>query len=154
MVTTNQMFQPAAEDLDEDYEGWGIVEMMGHRKIAGKLSTQKVAGSKFLRIDIPARPDTAVETEFSATQFVHPNSLYALHPTTEEVARAVAARMSPDPVTAWDVKALMPAVKPVEPLRDNGRPLADARPLLEHKYDEETDDYKPGDYDEDDDGPF
>jgi hypothetical protein len=43
----------------------------------------------FLRIDIPARKDTAVETE--------------------EVARAVAAKLSPEPVTTWDVKALMPA---------------------------------------------
>jgi hypothetical protein len=63
----------------------------------------------FLRIDIPARKDTAVETEFSASQFINPSSIYALHPTTEEVARAVAAKLSPEPVTTWDVKALMPA---------------------------------------------
>lgn len=93
---------------DTDYEGWGILELMGHRKLAGKLSTQKVAGASFLRIDIPARKDTAVETEFVATQFVNPTSIYAMHPTTEEVARAVAALIAPDPVTKWDVKALLP----------------------------------------------
>jgi hypothetical protein len=94
---------------DTDYEGWGILELMGHRKLAGKLSTQKVAGASFLRIDIPARKDTAIETEFVSTQFVNPTSIYAMHPTTEEVARAVAASIAPDPVTKWDVKALLPA---------------------------------------------
>jgi hypothetical protein len=82
--------------------------MMGHRRLAGKLSTQKVAGASFLRIDIPAKQGTAVETEFSATQFINPTSIYAMHPTTEEVARSVAARIQPEPVTAFDVKALLP----------------------------------------------
>jgi hypothetical protein len=94
---------------DNSYQGWAILELMGHVKLAGKLSEQKLAGMSFLKIDIPARPGTAVEGEFSATQFINPSSIYRLHPVAEEVARAVAASIAPDPVTKWDVKALLPS---------------------------------------------
>lgn len=117
---------------ETDYEGWGILELMGHRRLAGKLSTQKVAGASFLRIDIPAKAGTAVETEYQATQFINPTSIYAMHPTTEAVARAVAARIEPEPVTTWDVKALMPA-----PVAAEGQP-AGRQPSFE---DEDGEDY-------------
>lgn len=122
---------------DTDYEGWGILELMGHRKLAGKLSTQKVAGASFLRIDIPAKPGTAVETEFQATQFINATSIYAMHPTTEAVARAIAARISPEPVTTWDVKALMPA-----PTEAESQPVARQRSFYEDEDEDEENDYE------------
>jgi hypothetical protein len=129
---------------DTDYEGWGILELMGHRRLAGKLSTQKVAGASFLRIDIPAKPGTAVETEFQATQFINPTSIYAMHPTTEEVARAVASKISPEPVTTWDVKALMPAPVSAE-AEAEGRPAARQRSFYDG---EDEDEGEEDDYDD------
>lgn len=142
-MTNQYYYQPAATSEEENYEGWGIVELMGHRKLAGKLSTRKIAGMNFLRLDIPARIDTAVETEYSATQFLNPSSIYALHPTTEDVARAVAAKLSPEPVTTWDVKALMPA--------QSKTPVAAQTSFIDHfDVDEDEDE----DEDDGDDGPF
>jgi hypothetical protein len=33
--------------------GWAIIELMGHRRLAGWLSEEEVAGAAFLRIDVP-----------------------------------------------------------------------------------------------------
>jgi hypothetical protein len=128
----------------EAFQGWAIVELMGHVKLAGKLSEQKLAGMSFLKLDIPAKPGTAVEGEFSATQFINPSSVYRIHPTTEDVARAVADSIAPDPVSRWEVKALMPS-----PALDQSRAAA-AAPLPSFRYNEKTDDYEDADDDDDD----
>lgn len=61
------------------FEGWAILELMGHRKLAGYLSEHEIAGKGFIRIDVPTEPP--------ATQLYSPAAVYAITPTTEEVAR-------------------------------------------------------------------
>lgn len=85
------------------FEGWAILELMGHRKLAGMLSEQEIAGGAFLRIDIPG-----ADGQPAATQFYAPAAVYAITPTTEEIARAVAAYHQPTPVTRWELPALAP----------------------------------------------
>lgn len=38
------------------YEGWAIVELMGHRRMAGQVSEAQIAGAPMLRIDVPSSP--------------------------------------------------------------------------------------------------
>ncbi len=83
------------------FEGWVILELMGHRRLAGYLKEQELAGSGFLRLDIPARP--------ASTQFYAPGAVYCITPTTEEIARAFAAQCQPAPVQRWELPALRPA---------------------------------------------
>lgn len=83
------------------FETWAIVELMGHRRLAGRLTEQEIAGSGFLRLDIPSDPP--------ATQFYRPAAVYAITPTTEETARRVATLSRPAPVQAWE---LAPAPSP------------------------------------------
>ena len=40
---------------ENDFEGWVILELMGHRRIAGRCAEQKIAGAEVLRIDIEIR---------------------------------------------------------------------------------------------------
>lgn len=35
------------------FEGWAILELMGHRRLGGHVSEATVAGAGFLRIDVP-----------------------------------------------------------------------------------------------------
>lgn len=86
---------------DDAFEGWAILELMGHRKLAGYVSEQNVAGAGFLRIDVPGPADDA----YVATQFYAPGALYCLTPTTEDVARRFAAGCRPEPVTRWELPA-------------------------------------------------
>jgi hypothetical protein len=72
---------------EERYSQWSILELLGHRRLAGFVTEQEIAGKGFLRIDIPG--------ERKVTQFYSPDSVYGLTPTTEEVARRVAANGMP-----------------------------------------------------------
>lgn len=83
----------------EDFEGWCVVELMGHRRLGAYVTVEEIAGCAFLRLDVPREGD-----EPGGTQFVNPASLYALTPTTELIARSIAAS-APRPVTRWDIRA-------------------------------------------------
>jgi hypothetical protein len=84
------------------FEGWAILELMGHRRLGGRISEATVAGAAFVRIDVPHPQDLEL---VAATQFYNPTAVYAITPTTEEVARAIALG-APEPVSRWDLRAL------------------------------------------------
>jgi hypothetical protein len=84
-----------------NYEGWTILELMGHRRLGGYVREQEIAGAAFLRIDVPATDDDP-----AATQFYSAQAVYAITPTTEAMARAVAARQRPAPVQRWELPAI------------------------------------------------
>lgn len=88
------------------YEGWTILELMGHRRLGGYVREQEIAGAGFLRIDVPATDGP------QATQFYPPSSVYCITPTTEAMARAVAKNNTPEPVHRWELPAA-PATEPV-----------------------------------------
>lgn len=46
--------------------------------------------------------------EMAATQFYSPSAVYAITPTTEEMAAAVALRNQPEPVHRWELPQLEP----------------------------------------------
>lgn len=74
------------------FEGWALLELMGHRQRVGRVSEVEMFGGKLLRIDIPV--DGGEFTEFYGC-----SSVYALRPIAEDVARDMAKRCSdPRPV--------------------------------------------------------
>ncbi len=94
----------------ETFEGWAILELMGHRRLAGKLSEQEIAGAGFIRIDIPGPVQDGDEQW--VTQFYAPSAVYAITPTVEDVAREL-AKQSEAPVSRWELRALLPEPEPV-----------------------------------------
>lgn len=80
------------------FEGWAIVELFGHRRVAGRVSETEIAGAKLLRIDVPG--DGADDF---CTQFIGGAAIYCLTPTGEKEARAVAAASRPAPVTRFEL---------------------------------------------------
>lgn len=109
----------------ETFEGWAFLELMGHRKLAGYLREASIGGGSFIRIDVPA--ETCMEGNV-ATQFYAPAAVYAITPTTEEMARRYALRCKPAPVEEWELpkRPALPAA-----------PLPDADPNV---YDDEAED--------------
>lgn len=94
----------------DPYAGPAIVELMGHRRLAGIVSHAEMYGVAMLRIDVPGPEGT------TTTQFYGGGSIYALTPTTTDVVRAVAANNQPAVVHPWELPA---------PLKADG---ADAHP--------------------------
>lgn len=79
------------------FEHWAILELMGHRKLGGRVSEALIAGAPFIRIDVPgAEVDVA-------TQFYAPAAVYCITPCSEDLARRTAAAYKPAPVTEYDL---------------------------------------------------
>lgn len=84
--------------MAESFESWAILELMGHRRLAGRVSETTLAGGTFLRIDVPT-----INGAPAVTQFYSPSAVYAISPCTEELARAVAERERPMPVHPFEL---------------------------------------------------
>ena len=69
---------------------YAIVELMGHRRLAGRISEVERFGAKLLRIDVPQDGSFA---EGWITQYYGGGSIYAITPTDEAtVLRIVGKR--------------------------------------------------------------
>lgn len=75
---------------------WAILELMGHRRLAGRVTEEEVAGVNMLRIDVP-------RGDGFTTQYYGAAAIYCITPTTEAVARDVASMNQPQPVSPWEV---------------------------------------------------
>ena len=96
----------------EAFDQWVILELMGHRRLAGHLTEQEIGGASFLRLDVPADPQR--------TQFYSAAAVYAIHPVTEETARLCARKWTYEPVGAWDARRLLLAPETEEPMDGQG----------------------------------
>jgi hypothetical protein len=76
---------------------------MGHVRMAGLVSEATIAGHGFLRIDVPKAD--GLLTDWVATQYFNPSSVYRMTPVTEAIARKVAADNQPRPATRWELEA-------------------------------------------------
>ncbi|MGB0747166.1 MAG: hypothetical protein ACPGO3_00325 [Magnetospiraceae bacterium] len=76
------------------YTGWAIVELMGHRVIAGQVQEVSQFGCSMLRVDVPGTDGIV------ASQFYGGNAIYCLTPCDETAARGVLERRYslPEPV--------------------------------------------------------
>ncbi len=107
-----------------EFEAWAIVELFGHARIAGKVTEQQIGGASFIRVDVPEleiRKDGCdltkaiqVERRAAFTRLFGPAAIYAITPTTEDVARAAAAALGPEPVHIYipSLRHLLPAGDP------------------------------------------
>src|SRR5262245_12855727 len=86
------------QESQQGFEGWAILELMGHVRLAGRITEESHFGVALGRIDIP----TAAGDGYT-TQYFGGASIYRLTPTTEEIARSVAAHSQPRPVQSWEL---------------------------------------------------
>jgi hypothetical protein len=92
-------------DAKEKFEYWGVLELMGHQRAAGRLSEQQVAGANLLRVDIP-------QGDTFRTVFYGSSAIYAVHITDEAAARAMAKARGTEPAFAYELQSRLPAPSP------------------------------------------
>ena len=124
------------------FEGWAVVEMMGHRKEIGFVTTQAFGQAVLFRVDSPELPEreytlespeyarhngtgerwcptgTKVKREASPARscLVAPSSLYAINPCTEAAAMALIERNRSRPLIALELpeQAALPPAQTLE----------------------------------------
>ena len=92
-------------NLDDNTQTWGIVELMGHKVVAGLISKSEMLGKPMLRVDVPA---TSAFPEF--TQFYGEAAIYCVTFVGEQVARMTAEQTKLNPVSVY-VPELIPVEK-------------------------------------------
>lgn len=94
--------------MNADQPTWAIVELMGHVRLAGRLSEEEKFGAKMGRLDIPTNDGQFV------SQFFGGGSVYRITFVTEEVARHVAKTTQSTPVSPWDFPKQLPTAMTVD----------------------------------------
>lgn len=101
--------------MSEEPAVWAIVELMGHVRLAGRLTEEEKFGAKMGRLDIPS------EDGF-VTQLFGGGSVYRITIVTEAVARHVCKQSSPAPVSPWDFPKQLAHVEHDDDLDDDVGP--------------------------------
>jgi hypothetical protein len=86
------------EEQQQKFEAWGMLELFGHQRLAGRLTEQTIGGVHFVRIDVPAVDDVQ-----EYTRFFTQGAIYGMTITSEDVARRLAAGMRARPISAYDL---------------------------------------------------
>jgi len=81
-----------------EFRQWAILELFGHRQIAGLVSEQNIADGPFVRVDVPA-----TKASDAYTKFFNASAIYAITPCTEEAATIAATQLQIRPVSEWVV---------------------------------------------------
>lgn len=85
-------------DEQKKFEAWGLLELFGHQRLAGRLSEQTIGGCHFIRIDVPAVGDVG-----EYTRMFTQGAIYGLTITTEDVARGLAQSLQARPISVFDM---------------------------------------------------
>lgn len=84
------------EESTPKFETWAIVELFGHTQLAGKVTTQTIAGQEFMRIDVP-KTDSVPEF----TKYHLPSAVYGLTPVDKDYATRMANRICAKPINDY-----------------------------------------------------
>lgn len=79
------------------FESWGLVELFGHQRVAGRITEQQVGGCNFVRVDIP-------RGEGFYTRLFGQGAIYAINLTDEAAARVLATRYADKPPYAYELE--------------------------------------------------
>ena len=93
----------------EPFACWAILEIMGHRRLAGYVQEASIGGGAFLRIDIYKSAESNLTSDEYTTQYYAASSVFCITPTTESTARLVSNTHNYQPVQPWEVRPTLPA---------------------------------------------
>jgi hypothetical protein len=107
------------EQEQAKFEGWAIVEQMGHNKYAGFVTTQVFGAARLFRVDVPELPERQFELTLPTysdgeylsagalvskaatpaySKLIGPSSIFAITPCTEELVRETLEHITPRPL--------------------------------------------------------
>ncbi len=82
----------------ETIEQFAVVEMMGHRKIAGRIMQSELAPGALIRVDV-----FGATGEIERTEHVGSSAIYDITICSEQTAKAAAIAHNPQPSFAFDI---------------------------------------------------
>ena len=84
------------DQIQPKFEAWAIIELFGHTVVSGKVSEQVIAGTAFIRIDVPVTDGMPAFTKLH-----NPTSIYSMTPVDEDYAVRMAEKLKVQPVNNY-----------------------------------------------------
>ena len=78
------------------FEAHALVELMGHARIAGKVSEETIAGVAMLRVDVPNTDGREAYTKFYSA-----GAVYCITPCDEATAQLAADQFNVPPISPY-----------------------------------------------------
>lgn len=75
---------------------WVILELFGHKVVAGLMTRDETLGAPLIRMDIPATRNYP-----AFTRHYHPNAIYSVSYVSEEAARLTADEIEENPISCY-----------------------------------------------------
>lgn len=75
---------------------WVVIELFGHKVIAGYMSKDESLGAPLVRVDVPATKDFP-----SFTRHYNPGAIYSISYVSEGAAKIAAESLSENPVSTY-----------------------------------------------------
>jgi hypothetical protein len=119
-------------DQQAKFEGWAVVELFGHQREAGFVTTQYYGNAAMFQLDVPALEEREQETKrpgyidgtfcpagtkvkkaavVGRTRLINPSAVYALNPCDKEAALKAIDEISPREIRVLE----MPKTAPLLP---------------------------------------
>jgi len=87
---------------EKGFDQWGIVEVMGHQRFAGRVTEETIGGMSFVRVDVPSRGKRQGFTKLFGS-----GAIYALTIVDEETAIAAMECMGQEPMDEWSARRML-----------------------------------------------
>ena len=81
---------------NQTFNEWAIVELFGHTKIAGKVSSQIIGACSFVRIDVPA-----LDNQVAYTRLFGEKAIYSITPTDEKTVLVFLRNCRTEPIERY-----------------------------------------------------
>lgn len=78
----SQIENVAIDAGSENIESWAFIEIYGHKKVAGRMTSRKIGTEIMFQVDVPKG-----ETELSHSELYGPKAIFSITPTTEAWCR-------------------------------------------------------------------
>lgn len=105
----------------QGFEQWAIIEIFGHQRIAGRVTEQTIGGCSFVRVDVPALPETT-DSSYGIPKKMPPVSgftklygngaIYAMTFVDEAIAKATAASLRVMPIDSYTLRDALKSANP------------------------------------------
>jgi hypothetical protein len=104
------------EEKQSNFEGWAVIELFGHSREVGFVSTEHFGPGVLFRVEVPALPEREVTLMHpqwindqlcdagtkiikgvieGRTRFIGPGAIYAMNPCSKDAAFAAIESMAP-----------------------------------------------------------
>ena len=93
-----------------------ILDLMGHSQIAGMTSEDEIAGTAFIRVDVPP-----VDSQPGFTRFFSPAAIYSIQPVDDATCQAAVKALQVKPIQTWTIQSAIRQL--AAPTQGDGDPV-------------------------------